>query len=58
LMPLINARETEGAIKNGQRRETGNIDWKHRVHKTQDETKQNKIEKQICVGHHHAQDTR
>ena len=48
---------TEGAIKNGQSRETGNIgytrhrtnktktiqrNWQHRVHKTQDEDKQNK----------------
>jgi hypothetical protein len=34
-------KNTEGAIKNGQSRETGNID----------KEKQNKI----CVGHHYSQ---
>ena len=59
---------TEGAIKNGQSRETGNIgytgqinvreyrrgnqkwtiqrNWQHRVHKIQDEDKQNKTKLQ------------
>jgi hypothetical protein len=37
---------TEGAIKNGQSRETGNMG-------TQDEEKRNK--NTICVGHHYTQ---
>ena len=59
----VNDRQSEGAMKNGQSRETGN--------KTQDEDKQSKYTTQywtppctrwrqkktlICVGHHHAQD--
>ena len=39
---------TEGAIKNGQSRETGNMG-------TQDEEKRNK--NTICVGHHYTQIT-
>ena len=29
--------------------------WQHRVHKAQDEDKQNKKHNTICVGHHYAQ---
>ena len=48
------SEKTEGVIKNGQSRETGNIaytrhktntiqrNWQHSVHKTQDKYKQNK----------------
>ena len=36
---------TEGAIKNGQSRETGNIGY----------TRRKKTHNTICVGHHYAQ---
>ena len=47
----MNVRETEGAIKNGQSRETGNIGYTR-----QDEDKKN--HNTICVGHLHTQDIR
>ena len=40
----INVRENQGAIKNGQSRETGNIGYK-----TQDEDKENKNTTQSAV---------
>ena len=45
---LINVKETEGVIKNEQSRE-------HRIHKPQDEDKENKKHNTIYVGYHFAQ---
>ena len=49
---LINIRETKGAIKNGQSRETGNNGYTRQNKKT-NKTKHNTI----YVGHHRTQDT-
>ena len=70
-MYLINVRLTEGAIKNGQSRDTINIGYtRHKtkkptqyvldttMYKTKDEDKQNKKHNTICVGYHHVQDKR
>jgi hypothetical protein len=57
-------KQDEGAIKNGQSRETGNIGytrrrgnqkWTIQRNWQQDEDKQNIKHKTICVGHHYAQ---
>jgi hypothetical protein len=47
---MDNPEITEGAVKNGQSREIGNIGYTRK-------TKANKIKKHstICVGHHYAQ---
>jgi hypothetical protein len=44
-----------GEIKNGQFRETGNIE--HTSHKDK-QNKNNKKHNTICAGHHYTQDTR
>ena len=50
-LSLIKVRETDGAMKNVQSRETGNIGY------TRHKTKTNKTKKHstICVGHHYSQ---
>ena len=36
----------------GNQKWTIQKNWQHRVHKTQDEDKQNKKHNTVCVGHH------
>jgi outer membrane receptor for ferric coprogen and ferric-rhodotorulic acid len=53
----VNVRKIEGAIKNGQCRETGNIGYTRYKTKTKKNKKKKpkKPRKTICVGHHYTQ---
>ena len=52
----VNVRKIEGAIKNGQCRETGNIGYTRYKTKTKKNQKNpKKPHKTICVGHHYTQ---
>jgi len=53
----INVRETEGAIKNGQSRETDNIGYTRRRQAQKTKTKKQKqhTHNTICDGHHYTQ---